>query len=213
MRKRLKVIGTMTGLLFVLLAPPAHAVPLTGSFSITGNFVPVTGITGIPTTLDLATGIDFIALIGSTPTPGTPGDFLVNSASGSFRPGLLGQSGKIADFSFAGLGSAAFPTVPVSWFQTVNGVTFDLLSIAVTSQASDFLLLSGTGVFHMTGFQDTLGTFKLSAQGDDTFSFSASDRATAAAVSEPASLLLFGSGLMVVGGGLARRLRRRLSRD
>ena len=83
----------------------AEASPITGGFSIIGNFKPVNGVTGAVTTLGSATGLDFLALFGTTSTPGTPGGILVTQGTGTLS-GLTGATGTIRDFSFAGLGSA-----------------------------------------------------------------------------------------------------------
>jgi len=71
-------------------------------------------------------------------------------------------------------------------------------------QNGTFLLLSGTGTAHITGFDDTAGDWSFSGQTDalgGTFSWSASTGA--AAVPEPATLLLVGSAL--TGLGILRR--------
>jgi hypothetical protein len=187
----------------LLSSHPAHAAPLDGAMSITGNFLPVLGSTGQKTTLGLATGIDFISFFGSTPTPGTAGQFTVNSASSDFAS-LVGSTGTIKDFSFAGAGSLRFPTTPLVGFQSIGALTFDLMSVSVLVQMSNVLMLSGSGLFNMTGFDPTPGTFLFTANGaSTTFSFSASQ---AALVPEPASLLFMVTGLAF---GAGYRLRRR----
>jgi hypothetical protein len=201
---------SIAALALVLFAASAEATPIVGSFSISGNFLPVNGLTGALTTLGLATGIDFIDLNGSTPTPGTAGQFTVNSASLDFS-GLVGQTGAIRDFSFAGAGSTSFPNVaiPLVAFQTVGGLTFTLTSMAAPLlQNNTFLALSGQGFFSMTGYADTWGTFDFSGNGSGgTFSFSASNGATSA-VPEPASMALLGAGLLVCAATLNRRRRK-----
>jgi hypothetical protein len=131
----------------------------------------------------------------------------VNSARGDFAF-LVGQIGAVSDFSFSGGGSTLFPNTPLLAFQSVSGVTFDLLSVAVLLQTSDFLNLSGAGEFKMAGFNATAGTFRFSGNSaSTTFSFSASERATGIAVPEPASGLLFGVSALV----LAVRRRHRVT--
>jgi hypothetical protein len=209
MNVKIRVIGVMLGLLLALSGRSEAAPLLTGAFSITGNFLPVLGVDGTVVGLDDATGIDFINIAGSSPTPGAAGLFFVNSASGDFS-GLTGHIGSIRDFTFSGAGSTNFPSVPplLTAFESVGSVTFDLTSIFVVMQNEDFLALKGTGTFNKAGFDATAGTFTFSAnQADSTFSFSSSEKATT--VPEPASALLFGIGTTIVGW----KSRRRTPRD
>lgn len=203
MNLRVKSIGVMLALLLALSGKAEAAPVLTGGFSITGNFLAVLGVDGTVVDLDQATGIDFIAFAGSTPTPGTAGDFFVNSASGDFSS-LLFNAGKIRDFTFAGAGSTDFPSMPplLTAFESVGGLTFDLTSIAVTMQNEDFLTLKGSGVFHKAGFEATAGIFTFGGnQGDSTFSFSSSNKT----VPEPASALLLSIGAAIVSVSSRRR--------
>jgi len=185
----------------------AEASPITGAFSIVGNFKPVNGVTGAVSTLGAATGLDFLALFGTTSTPGTPGGVLVTQASGSLA-GLTGSMGTIRDFSFAGAGSTNFPnlSVPLVNFQSLGGLTFTLTSVAVTQQSNSVLALLGQGVLSMAGYSNTAGTFNFTGNGaGGTFSFSSSQ--AGAQVPEPASLALLGGGLLVCAAVLGRRRR------
>ena len=196
------------GLALSLTVVSAEAAPITGAFSISGNFFPVNG--GALSALSAATGIDF----GAALSPGSAGAFSVNSANGDFSF-LAGTSGLIRDFSFAGAGSTNFPVpssgTPILAFQTFAAaptLAFALESIGATFQNGTFLLLSGQGTFNMSGFSSTPGTFDFSGNGaGGTFSFSASNGAVPQ-VPEPASLVLLGAGLLVCAASLSRRRRR-----
>jgi hypothetical protein len=202
--RRLLTAVLVVGTACILSVAPVHAGPITGAFSIEGNFLAVDAF-GEIVALDDATSLDFIAETGSEPTPGEAGQFDVTQASGDFAF-LEGDTGLIADFTFSGPGSDEFPTTPVSMFQSIGGLTFDLLSVTVAFQEFGFLELNGTGTFNLGGYSPTPGTFTLTAQEEgQTFTFSAGQKATPTSVPEPASLLLFGAGVSTVGFGWRRR--------
>lgn len=79
--------------------------------------------------------------------------------------------------------------------------TFDLNTLAVTFQAPGFLNLSGQGLAHITGFDNTPGVWRMTAQeGVQRFSFSASSTASGVSVPDNGStVLLLGVGFVAVG--------------
>jgi hypothetical protein len=191
-------MGIVVGVLLAGATAPLEAGPISGSFSISGNFLAVNA-DGVEVELDDATALDFIDLLGSTPTPGESGTFLVNSANGDFAS-LVGSTGLIQDFTFAGPApvSGDYPVTPLLAFQSVGGLTFDLASVTIDFQGFGFLDLIGTGTFNLANYDPTPGTFIFSGNGEDsTFSFSASETTTA--VPEPTSMVLFGAGVLLVG--------------
>ena len=207
MTRRHTIIATLI-FLILMLSVSAQATPIVGAFSLASgsnqSFVPVDGATGAIVSLGAATGIDFTTVIVGgvpQPTPGVAGAFTVNSATGDFLV-LLGSVGSIKDFSFAGPGSANYPVVPIAAFETDGGLTVDLLSITLNFQSPTGLVLTGSGIFHLAGYDSTPGTFVFSAnQSGRTFSFSASEDAVG--VPEPASIYLAAMGA-AAAFGLAR---------
>ena len=186
----------------------ASAAPITGQISLAGYADPI-GANGFGN----AKGIDFIQGANGTANPGTPGGLT------SFG----GGTGSFAGLACANVGGGCGPiqdflnfdpsTAITSFVALITGgpaVSFDLSSI--TSETSDpdsaggLVLLSALGVIHETGFASTPGQLKLTINGSNTESFSATLLAQApAAVPEPASLALFGSSLAAFGFFRRRR--------
>lgn len=155
-----------------------------------------------------ATGIDFVTGATGTASPGVAGGITsYGQGSGSFASiGACGMAG-------GGCGTikdlASFAPGASSRFLTLDGgvVSIDLTSIDAVDHfmVTNSVALSATGVIHFAGFDDTVGTFMLTAQGDEMTSYSATILSAAIAVPEPISIALFGSGLAAVG--LVRRKR------
>ncbi len=106
-------------------------------------------------------------------------------------------------FTFNPFSSSVIPL----WTFMTGGKTysFDLSSLTISDQTSDTLDLRGVGMLHITGFDDTVGTWVFTANaGGQTFSFSSSNTAVPDG----------GLTVMLLGAGLASMsmLRRFLNR-
>lgn len=187
-----------------LFAVSANAAPITGNINLVGDFQPTVNGSGTQN-MALANGIDFLPLGGGM------GTFQTLSGNGGLAAYANLSGGSIKDFTFS-------PFAPVSSFYSVstgsNTFSFDLTSLTVNNQNASFLNLSGAGIIHATGFDNTEGTFFLSGQSSNgasqtaKFSWSAGSAAQTGdehtGVPEPASLSLVGLGLLA-----AAMMRRR----
>ena len=188
-------IGVMVaGALLVVSTTDVRAAFITGNMSIVGGVIPNTA------NIQDATILDF------TPAGGGTGIFRAASCDGDFASSLF------CDPIFGDLGTITDLTIdpfvpPAVGFWTIGAFTFDLLNISsIDRTTSNVLSVLGTGTIRSGGFDDTSGTWLLTAnQLGSTFSYSASTGSTA--IPEPRSLALFGIGLLGLGYILRRRSR------
>lgn len=161
-----------------LLNQQASAIPIVGEVSFSGSY-----------TIDnanLAAATKFNSFTGVTVSANPTGDYA----------GLAGSSVTHSAFSFA-----PFPVggvVPLWTIPSSAGTSFDLLSLNIVLQNSTALLLTGTGISHKAGKDNTPGTWILSANTlGSTFSFSSTNSSVP---DGGTTVALLGMGLVAVEG-------------
>jgi len=153
-----------------------------------------------------ATGVDFQA------PAGVPNAVVIPGATGDFAA-YIGQTAIFQDFSF---GSAVLN----EWILPFSpGITFDLGTSVNFSVNNMFLNIAGTGTVHALGFDDTPGTFTLTATRSGSlkqidFAFAASAATDAGlppdAVPAPdggATALMLGGGTLILAALNRRKTR------
>jgi len=158
----------------VSLSESVQALP-----TITGNIQFTGGVTVNTGNLTTATAISSYSSLSVQAFAETGSYLPLNLGGGVGQNGITALS--FTPFSFGGnvLGPSN-PLIPL-WTVTLSGITysFDANSVTIATQNSGFLNLTGTGTAHITGFQDTAGTWTITDTGSSgpTFTFGASSTA------------------------------------
>jgi len=179
--KKLITICSLVVALIGVVTFNAEAIPITGDVSFDGGYAINSTNLGIATAFTSFTGVEVSSTGGGT------GDFA------SLAPGTA--------MTMSGFTFSPFSGTPQWWEVTLGTTTysFDLTSLTILFQSSSVLAMEGAGIAHITGLDDTIGTWILTAnQLRSTFSYSGSSGATP--VPEPGILILLGISMMSVAG-------------
>ncbi len=148
---------------------------------------------------------------GGTSTINFNNPFSTIGETGSYSGVPIFTPVTFQNFSFTGSGLSAVLTASVLpvWTFTFGGNTysFDLTSLISGTVTAGGLDLQGTGTAHITGFDNTAGTFALQGTGNN-FSFAFITASTSAvAVPENGSAVVFLGISLVVLAALSRKFR------
>jgi hypothetical protein len=115
---------------------------------------------------------------------------------------IAGPTGGVFDYSSA---FPAPPAKPLVYYDLLDAVangkvfSFDLQTITqIIEEPNVSVAIQGTGLLHLTGFDDTPGSFFFSTQGPENLEVSFSATNTAIPIPEPGTWALFGAGVLAV---------------
>jgi VPDSG-CTERM motif len=168
----------------LLAGMSSQAIPITGSIGLFGSYTLDTGDLGT------ATAFTSFPLVGAS------------SGTGTYT-GVNSFGVTMAPFTFNPFSGSVMPL----WTFTVGTTTysFDLTSLTLDTQNSSTLILNGSGMLHVTGYDDTAGDWVFTANQSSgllkgAFTFSSSNGSVP---DGGTTVMLLGCALAVLG--LARR--------
>jgi len=126
--------------------------------------------------------------------------------TGDYPVALAGKSVTFTPFTF----SPSLSPAPLDPLWTIDFAgkiySFEATGLTINSSIANSITLSGPGIASITGFDDTPGTWVISAnKAGQTASFSSS--AEVKGVPEPTTVLLLGMGLIGLSGFARKKFR------
>jgi hypothetical protein len=180
-----------------LVVSSAFAMPIKGGIYMPGKYNPI-DLDYKPGSLESSTGIEF----GAVYVVATNGDnkFIETTPTGDFLD-RADTVWDIIDFHFPDFS-------PVTPLWSVGGFSLAMTSRTYDKSLSDvsyLINIYGTGTVSSAGYYDTMGIFNFTAQGVGDANFSWSASAATSPIPEPATMLLFGTGLAGLAGVFRRK--------
>ena len=142
----LATLGSGLFAILALCATPVKATPVQGSINFDGEATTNTG--------SLATATAFTSITGTFVDPAT-------------QTGVFASVPNYTPVTFTPFSFSASGVTPL-WTFTIGSTTysFDATSIVVETQNSTFLNIEGSGVAHVTGYTDAVGTWSITDTGN-----------------------------------------------
>ena len=187
MRRSINFFAPLVLGISALLCDAASAAPIVGEISFSGSY------TIDNSNLTLAT--KFLSFSNVTVSLGPTGDYA----------GLAGLPVTHMPFTFDPLPVGG--VVPLWSVPSSPGTSFDLLTVSIDFESPNILLLTGQGIAHKAGRDNTVGSWILSANTlGTTFSFSSTNASPPSTrpIPEPGTVLF---GIALLGVTAIRRRR------
>ena len=185
MKTRITLLSPLALAVVCFLDREVSAAPIVGEISFSGSYTVDNS--------DLLLVTKFLSFSNVTVSALPTGDYL----------GLDGAAVTHSAFTFN-----PFPVggaVPLWSIPSSPGTSFDLLALSVEFKSSSIVLVTGTGIAHKAGRDNTPGNWIFSANTlGSTFSFSSTNASNPPAVPEPGTALF---GLAILGVTAIRRRR------
>lgn len=181
MRTMKTILAILTG--GILFCQQTQAVPITGAIEFFGS-ASASSPSGPPSTIHFVDPWHSLA------------------ATGSYAVVPFGTATTFNDFTFIGDGAAAtlMGTDSPIWTFTIGATTysFDLLALTNGHVDTGSMAFTGSGIAHITGFDDTPVSFALQGAGTG-FDFTLSSSTTAGVPDGGTTVIMLGLGLVLVG--------------
>ena len=190
--------ATLVGLMVFGITNAAQAQSIVGTIQFSGG--------ALLDNADLAQATQFLQIFGAA-GPGSDPEVLASTETGTYTSIPNGTPASFTPFVFSPPAASVIPL----WTLTIGSTTysFDATSVVVEYQSASFLDIGGTGVAHVTGMQDTSGTWSITDIGDSglpVFTFGAATQVgSMSPIPEPSVTAL----LVMAGLPMARFLGRR----